>query len=282
MRQLRWKMAVLAAAGLAVAAAASAGGLVVPVFTYAWPGADGNLWYTELVLTNPTGTTVTVNPPAFLPGAMVLTHPCLPPLRPVEVPPGATIVWRPFDVAMDLECPDRAVGALLLDADGPVAVRTRVTNVRDVGVPESGPLEGFGQDVPAVEIDSLPAGGTTLLLPGMIWHPNACGPPAFDSYVGFANPGDEPVTVSLAVSGGAAAGAVIVDGGAVDLPAKIDIPGHGWRQLHLVPAGAKPAVCLAPQRFDLAVTVGGPVAVYGSVVDRSTGDPRTVLPVALE
>jgi len=267
--------------GLAVVQA-HAGEILLPVFTYAWPGFAGNLWYSEISLVNPTAAPIVVDPPTFLGGTIVVPFPCLPPLRQTTVPPHSTVVWRPWDVAMDLGCPSRAVGALLLFADGPLVVDSRVTNVGEGLLPDEGPLRGFGQTIPGREMAALAPAGTRLMLPAMIWHPNACGAVAFDSYVGFANPGDEPVLVKIDLGPGSDETAVKVDGKVMSLPAAIEIPARGWQQVHLQPLDSMLTVCLPPQRFDLLLIPDGPLAVYGSVVDRSTQDPRTILPVELE
>ncbi len=269
-------------AALFVASQAIAGQVLLPVFAHALPGASGNLWYTEVSLINPTQQTITVDPPVFLPGTMQITHPCLPPARQVEVPAESTVIWKPWDIAMELGCPDSAVGALLISADGPLVVTGRMTNVRDEAATETGPLEGFGQTIDGIDVSSLPAGQETVMLPGMIWHPNACGPRQFDAYVGFANPGDEPLDAIIDLGPQAGDSAVYIDHKLMDLPAKVTVPAKSWIQVQLLPVNSVMAVCLEPQRFDLLVTLKGPMAVYGSVVDRSTQDPRTILPVPVE
>ncbi len=273
---------LLAVTMLLVAAQALAGQIVLPVFAYALPGSSGNLWYMEISLINPTQQTITVDPPVFLPGMMNLTHPCLPPLRQIQVPAESTVVWEPWDVATALGCPDRAVGGLLLSADGPLVVTGRMINVKDSEGTRTGPLQGFGQTIEGVAVQSLPGSQQTLMLPGLIWHPNACGPRRFDAYVGFANPTDEPLDAVLDLGPQAGGTSVYVDHKLMDLPARVTVPAKSWVQVQLLPVNSVMAVCLPPQRFDLLVTIKGPMAVYGSIVDRSTQDPRTIVPVPVE
>jgi len=279
---MRKALGVLFVTALLVASQAMAGQILLPVFTYALPGSSGNLWYTEISLVNPTQETITVDPPVFLPGSMDLTHPCLPPARQIQVPAESTVIWKPWDIGMELGCPDSAVGGLLLSADGPLVVTSRVTNVRDWEISTTGPLQGFGQTIDGIDVTALPGPQEVLMLPGMIWHPNSCGPREFDSYVGFANPGDEPLDAIIDLGPQTGDSAVYVDGKLMGLPATVTVPARSWIQVHLSPVNSIMAVCLPPQRFDLLITVKGPMAVYGSVVDRSTQDPRTVLPVPVQ
>jgi len=49
--------------------------------------------------------------------------------------------------------------------------------------------------------------------------------------------------------------------------------------IDLEPSGAAATVCLPPQTTDLFAVASQPIAVVASVVDRSSQDVRTVLPV---
>ncbi len=275
---MRSHAALLLALVLAAPAAAQHR-VVVPVFALGLPGRGGNVWSSELWVTNPGDVPVVVDPPVLLPGRLEEPTPCLPPAEQLVVPPGRTVLWSAAELARSLGCPRLAVGALVVSGDGPFRIRGRMVNVGVVRSSSLGPLQGFGQDVPGVPLEDLLARPRRQLLPGMVWDPLACGPVRFDSYVGFANPSDEAVHVTLDVSGRDGEMLVRLGGRERALPARLTVDGRSWRQLHLEPAGVWPEVCGEPLPFDLVLTLDGPLAVYGSVVDRASQDPRTVLPV---
>ena len=75
--------------------------------------------------------------------------------------------------------------------------------------------------------------------------------------------------------------AVRVNAREIYLPHRLQIPPWSWRQLRLAPATDEDAPCGNIESFLVRVELDGPLAVYGSVIDRSSGDPRTVSPVPL-
>jgi len=256
---------------------------VVPAFAFNLPGHGKNLWTSEIYLANPTDRPVLVETPVVLEGRLVVPRPCLPPIRQLEVPAASSVVWKAEDIAVDLGCAQEIVGALMFRADGPLAVSSRMINRGGLETTMALTLlSGFSQELPGLAVPALPSFGTTYMLPSLVWHRNSCGAVAFDTYVGLANPGDEDVNVTLFLAPGSDDTAMYVDGKLMELPAILKVPARGWRQVHLQPVDSMLAVCLEPERFDLFVTVDGPTALYGSVVDRATQDPRTVMPVALE
>jgi len=286
MRLFAVLVSVLTLPGVAVA-----GDYVVPAFAYNLPGHAKNVWTTELYISNPGSTTVLVNPAVVLKGRLVAPHPCLPPIRPLEVPPHSSVVWTSAEIAFQLGCAEEIVGALLLHADGEVAIDSRMVNVSgQFGEVPQDPSEevpeiilaGYSQQMPGIPVTDLPEQTTHLMLPSLIWHRNACDGSAFDSYVGFANPSDAPVNVTLDLNPELRDAGMLVDGLVVQLPFTMELPARSWRQIHITPQASMLAVCMDPERFDLYVTAAGPVAMYGSVVDRGTQDPRTVFPVALQ
>jgi hypothetical protein len=263
-----------------VAAGAAAGELVLPVFAVRWPGKDGNRWTSEVFMTNPGPATVRVRGPQFLPGVVNTTVPCLPPVPAYrDVPPSRTVMLTASDLSLDLSCPDSALGGLDFDADGPVLISSRVVNDRGLGG-VGGPLSGLGQDVPALESKDLATPGGVYQLPALLWDPFRCAhPPLFEVYIYLANPGSEAVEVTLQQSRTGQPGELVINGVPVPTPHLIRLQAREWRQLKIELGGALPAVCLGPQVVDLFLTATGAVAVVGSVVDRSSQDPRTVLPV---
>jgi hypothetical protein len=272
---------VLVIALLLAAAAAPAGELILPIFAVNAAGPDGTRRSTEVYLVNPEPEPVQVAVAGLLPGRIRGAAPCSTGAAQTRVvPPRSAVVWTASGLAADLGCADEVVGALLLRADGPVRVVGRVVQTPDVGraVP-SGALSGGGQEVEALPVDALPGPGT-LLLPALLWHRNACGFTAFSSAIGFANPGPAPVTAVLDIPGESRR-AMRVDGREVSLPYRLVLEAGRWSELQLAPLDLPEETCLDPESFDLEVVVDGPVAVYGTAVDRWSLDGRTVEPVEL-
>ena len=146
--------------------------------------------------------------------------------------------------------------------------------------PAHGLLAGYGQEFEARPVADLGPG--TFLLPALLWQRNACGTPAFTTTIGFANPGPSPVTVTLDLEDDGGAGSILVEDQQVPLPHSLTLDARSWHQLRLRPVDAPDSGCRDPEPFVLEVHADGPVAFYGSVVDRSTGDARTVQPVPLD
>jgi len=263
-----------------VAASAAAGELVLPIFALRWPGKDGNRWSSEVFLTNPGPATVRVGGPQLIPGILRATVPCLP-LVPAyrEVPPYRTVLLTADELSVDLGCPDSVVSGVAFEADGPVRISSRVVN--DRGTEDVvGALFGLGQEVPALAASELMLPGGVYQLPGLLWDPFRCArPPLFEVYLYLANPGSEPVEVVLQQSRTGQPGDLIINGVPVPTPHVLELRSRQWRQLKVELGGALPAVCLGPQVADLFLTATGGIAVVGSVVDRTSQDPWTVLPV---
>ena len=111
-------------------------------------------------------------------------------------------------------------------------------------------LSGFSQELPGLAESALPAPGTTYMLPSLAWHRNSCGPVAFDTYVGLANPGTVDVTVSLSLGAALDETSIYVDGQPMGVPANIGIPARGWKQARPEPVGSprSPRVRRSPPR----------------------------------
>lgn len=272
----------LVAAAVLVTAPAAADNLVLPVFAHNVKGIGGARWSSELYLTNPGPQPVQVTLASFLPGEIGKPTPCdlfMPPTR--VVPPRSAVVWTSAGLATDLGCASSALGALVLSADGLVHVTSRMVNHADMAEqPAYGLLTGYGQEIEARPLSELAAG--TYLLPALLWQRNACGKPAFATSIGLANPDSSPVTVTLDLEDDGGAGWVMVEDEEVPIPHSLTVPARSWRQLHLRPVEASAGGCRDPEPFLLRVQVDGPLAFYASVVDRSTGDARTVQPVPLD
>ncbi len=265
---------------LCLAGVAAAGELVLPVFALRWPGKDGNRWSSEVFMTNPGPAAVRVSGPQFLPGVINITVPCLPPVPAYrDVPPYSTRMLTASELSLDLGCPDSVLGGLAFEADAPVLFSSRVVNDRGFGG-VGGPLSGLGQDVPALAASELTLPGGVYQFPALLWDPFRCArAPLFEVYIYLANPGSEAVEVSLQQSRTGQPGELVINGVLVPTPHVFTLQPREWRQLKVELGGALPAVCLGPQVVDLFLTATGGVAVVGSVVDRSSQDPRTVLPV---
>ena len=255
--------------------------LVLPVFAHNLEGRSGSLWSSEIYLTNPGEQPVLVELARFLPGNISKPTPCdlfMPPTR--VVPPQSATVWTANGLATDLGCAESARGGLVLRADGPVHVTSRLVNLggdEDQGA--AAVLSGRGEAFEAIPIERLPAAGIHLL-PALMWSRNPCGEPAFDTFVGFSNPGADPVEVVLAIPHEGDR-AVRINGREVFLPHRVLIPENSWRQFRLTPAADEGSPCGTVESFLLRVDIDAPLAIYASVIDRRSGDPRTVVPVPL-
>jgi hypothetical protein len=264
---------------------AVAGDYVVPAFAFNLRGQSKNLWTSEIYLANPGQSPVIVDPPTVLRGRVVLPQQtCLPPMRQLVVAPHSSLVWKAEDIAREMGCAVEIVGALEFTTDGPLSVGSRMINRAEVssGSTATSPLSGFSQELPGVEVAELPPAGQGLMLPTMIWDPDSCAPPKFDSYVGFANPSDETVHVTLSLSPTMSLNEIMLGSSRVELPVVLELAPKSWQQLRVAPVISQGAECVEPQMFDLFLDSDGPVVIYGSVVDRATQDPRTVLPLELE
>jgi hypothetical protein len=281
---MRSTLLLMSAAFVALApTVVGAESFVIPFVAHNARGQDETLWSSEIYLTNLGAQPVQVSLIDFLPGALERSRPCDRPTAPTRVvPPLSSVVWTASGLATDLGCADRAIGSLVLSADGPIHVVSRTVN-HPAGTDHArrGLLAGPGQEVEAISVDQLPGPGESLL-PALIWHRNTCGPREFDTYLGFANPGDVPVVAVLDVPPAAADGGVLVDDVEVELPHAIRVPARSWLQIHLEPKDDPTVRCLGPASFAATVTTDGPLAMYGSVVSRGSSDPRTVLPVPLD
>jgi hypothetical protein len=264
----------------ATAAAAAADEFVVPILAVNWPGHAGNVWNSELFLTNPGPTVVNVGVGKFLPGTVKVGVPCYPPIAAfTSVPPYSTVLVSRRTLWVDLQCPVAALGAMALDADGPVVISTRVVNDRGASTGEL--LSGFGQEVPGVAAADLAVPDAVYTVPGLVWDPFGCGPPAFESYLYLANAGGTDVDVTLQRSRDGTPAQLLVNGKLVVTPYVVTVGAGSFRQLKVDYAGPAPAglACQPPMIVDLFFSASGPVAVVGSVVDRSSQDARTVIPV---
>lgn len=265
----------------AVALPSAAGDLVLPVFALNLEGRFGDIWSSEIYLTNPGDVPVQVELLRFLPGDIDKPTPCdlfMPPTR--VVPAHSAAVWTAAGLATDLGCAESARGGLVLRSDGPLFVTSRLVNL--AGMKNKGDstiLSGRGEAFEAIPIDDLPAAGSHLL-PALMWHRNPCDGSDFDTFVGFSNPGSESVEVLIDVPHEPAR-AVRINNREVLLPHRLTVEGGSWRQFKVAPVVEDGAPCGGVESFMVRIETNAPIAVYASVVDRRSGDPRTVSPVAL-
>lgn len=263
------------------AVSTTAAELVLPVFAHNLPGRHDDFWSSELYITNPGQQPVMVEISRFLPGRLESGGPCDEPMGLARVvPPQSATVWTASGIARDLGCAATARGGLVLRADGPVHVTSRLVNHGRTA--EQGPaavLSGRGEAIEAIPLDALPGPGA-YLLPALMWHRNPCDGALFETAVGFANPGTETVRVTVDIPHEQGR-AVLVDGEEVYAPLELEVPAGSWRQLRLEPGRDGAAGCGGVESFLVRLELAGPVAVYASVIDRSSGDPRAVSPVSL-
>ena len=272
---------IIALAALA-ASAAAAETYLLPVVAHQVPGHAGNRWSSELYLKNGSSEEVTVTLGGLALGRRLPPEPCLT-IVPVtrKVPAHTTVLWPAAELGPDIGCATLALGALVLDTTAPIEIGSRLVNHRSVPPEASLPLHGTGQVVQAIAFDDLPQAGG-YLVPGLIWHRNSCGPEEFVTSVGFANPNENTVRVTLDLPPRLAEGGMRVDGELVELPHVIEVPGRSWVQVRLAPEPSPLTVCMDSEIFDLWIDTDAPIAIYGSVVDRLVQDPRTVMPIERE
>jgi hypothetical protein len=255
--------------------------LVLPVFALNLDGRGGDLWSSEVYLTNPGDQPVQVEIARFLPGNINKPAPCDFFMAPTRVVPAqSATVWTAAGLATDLGCAESARGGLVLRADGPIHVTSRLVN--RAGMDDDGGssvLSGRGESFEAIPRERLPAPGSHLL-PALMWHRNPCDGSDFDTFIGFANLGPDSVEVKLDIPHEAGR-AVRIDGDEVFLPHNVTIPGSAWLQLRLAPTVEEGAPCGGVESFLVRLEINAPVAIYASVIDRKSGDPRTVAPVPL-
>jgi len=255
--------------------------LILPVFALNSANPDGSRSSTEVYLVNTTSEPVQVAVDGLLLGKVRRSASCGQFMSQTHVvPPESAVLLTASGIASDLDCADEVLGALTLHADGELRVTGRVVRHADLGEGTPvGILSGGGQAVAALPTNRLP-GPTALLLPTLLWHRNPCGDIAFSTSVGFANPGFEPVTVTIDIPTERRR-AVRIDGRPVRLPHQLVIQPESWTQLDIAPLDRDDEVCLEPESFDLELLIDGPLAVYGSVLDHRSMDTRTVTPVDL-
>jgi len=255
---------------------------ILPLFALNAQNPDGSRWSTEIYLVNPTTEPVQVAIAGLLPGKIRRSAPCGQFMSQTHVvPPQSAVLWTASGLAKDFGCADEVLGALKLHADGKVQITGRMVRQPDLGeATPIGVLSGGGQPVSGRSISTLP-GPTTLLLPSLLWHRNPCGSAAFSTDLGLANPGLEPVTVTVFLPEERRR-AIRFNGRAVALPHQFVVEPEGWVQFSLSPMERPGEVCLDPETFDLELVIDGPLAVYGSVVDRWSLDGRMVEAVDLQ
>jgi hypothetical protein len=251
--------------------------VVVPAVAYGLPGFGENLWTSEIYFTNPTSVRGTVQMGYILPG--------------YTVPPDAwnscgwTGPWTAhiegnsserYAVGADLCVAQEAVGAYVFEVSEGMVVSSRMINHDPEAIASCCPfLTGFGTEVPGIPLDELPQAGAHLL-PALVWNPDRCGPRTFDTYVGFANPYDVEVNVTIDLAGDSA------DLSNPDFPQNLTVTPLSWQQIAIRAPTSDVATCAGPKLFDLRVDIDGPLAIYASVVDRGRQDGRIVLPLPIE
>jgi hypothetical protein len=201
---------------------------LVPAVAFLIPGHDGNRWSSELYLTNSSSEEITVTLGGLLLGRRRPPEPCLT-IVPVtrKVPAHTTVLWSAAELGPDIGCASLALGGLMFDATAPIDISSRLVN-HGVNPPRpSLPLHGPGQVVDAIAVAELPRDGA-YLLPGLLWHRNACVPEEFVTYLGFANPGDDPVYLTLNLPPSLAELGMRIAGEPVELPHEIEVPAGSW------------------------------------------------------
>jgi hypothetical protein len=253
---------------------------VVPAFAYHLAGVGDNLWSSEIYITNPSGQEAAVRVGEFLPGKITIPVPCGPPSGiPREVPPLSTIVWTAVDIARELGCATEAVGALTFVADREVAISSRMVNEITGPPVQEGFIPGFGLEYPAFAAEATSGAGDRLLLPALVWHPESCSNPGFETAVGVVNLEQQAITVQLSFSGDRGPSQVYIDGELLESPFNFTVHARGWRQIEFSPPDGDDQNCKPAEVVDLLLAPSGEAMAYATVVDRSTQDGRIVLSI---
>lgn len=252
---------------------------LVPVVAWGAPGAAGNRWHTEVYLSNLNDHAVDVVLAATLPLRVVAGPvPCLPPVRPFRVEGLRTLVVVASELNLWLGCPQEYVGGLVFEHPPGVLVGTRMTNTKGFdGDLAPRFLKGFSQEIPGVPFHRLPGKDGPFLIPSLTRNPAACpGGNEYDTYLYFANPQSNDVTVRLASPPGTAFSFRLGES-VVELPYTVKVPAGRVVQLALAPPTSGTVPCAAAEFFDLLFEADGQIGVLASVVDRASNDARTVL-----
>ncbi len=266
-----------------VTGAALAEDLVLPVLAVSWAGKGGNIWSTEVFATNPGPASVSLVIGPFLPGRSKFTTPCGPP-SPFrhEIPAYSTQLISSGELGFAIGCPDMAIGGMVFSAPTPVSLVARVANIAKSPIlgNTSAALSGVGQQIPAIPASQLPGPGATYQIPGLIMDSNPCAAPRFESYLYLANEGVDDVAVTLQQSqDGKTAGELVMSGQPVATPYTFTVPARGWLQFLVQAPPPATETCSEPELVDLFFTTTGSLAIVGTVVDRGSQEPRTVLPL---
>lgn len=278
---MKARIAVWSALMLAVAVTAMAGDVILPTFAWNIPGKGGNNWSSDVYVTNPGPVAIEVTLAEVFIGRLREGHPCLPPspVR-IRVPAYSTTAWVAAHVFMDLGCPEQVLAGLLLRSDHLFVVNSRMVNTRSTPSPESfNPLQGLSQEVPGIPVEALLRRDEVYQVPGLGWEPAPCGPPQFENYLQIANPNGEEVTITIGLDPGFGSDGLAIDGKPVTVPHQVVVKGRSWAQVRVGPVLVEGGQCMPPGVDDLFVRPSAPVALYASVVDRKTQDPRTMMPV---
>lgn len=279
-RGWRWEMTrktvLFLLVGVLIGHLVAAADYLLPGFAWHLPGKAFNTWTSELYVTNTDSAPAEVLAAGLLSGRSRNEHPCLPVIRPLEIPPHSTVLVTAEQLSRDLGCFDQLVGGLVFSGPTGIVIGSRMINhlAGDFGL-----LSGLGQEIPATPFADLPRPGVTYMLPALAADSIGCTTSRVESYVSFANPESSSVEISLTSS--AKSGLAIVGNGLVGItPFRLQVPARGWVQIRVAKAPPIEGGCGSFGLVDLAFETTGPVGVLGSVVDRSSQDPRTVLPVA--
>lgn len=256
---------------------------ILPAFAYHHPGVGDNLWSSEVFITNPNSVPAMVRLGEFFPGRMEIPVPCYPPQGiPREVPPLSTIVWPARDVAREFGCATEIVGGLSILSDRVLSVTSRMVNEKVADSPvDDGFIPGFGFEIPASASDEATVSDERLLIPTLVWHPEACANPAFETAIGVVNLEQYAVTVTLSFTGDDRPDQVVINRRPMISPFEFTVRRRGWKQVSLGPPEGEGGECIPPRVFDVVLDPSGSVIAYATVVDRSTQDGRVVQPVPI-
>ncbi|MFH1176149.1 MAG: hypothetical protein V1750_01985 [Acidobacteriota bacterium] len=258
--------------------------IILPTFAWQLSGEAGNVWSSEVYVTNAGSIPVRVDLAWPIMGRVKEPKMCLiPPPWGINVAPRSSVVFPTRLIYHLISCPDEFVGGLVFSTNGAVTISSRLVNhgAQPHG-PDDGLLAGVGQEIPGISIRDVPRGAGPHTLPALTWHANSCGTPAFETYLQLVNPGAEAVRLTLARNADRTPASLEIDGTVEETPVTITLPPYSWQQLRIAPAPNDSPVCLEPELFDLFLfSPSGPAVVYASVVDRTSQDARTVLPVVV-
>jgi subtilisin family serine protease/PKD repeat protein len=231
-----------------VGAAATVTSAVIPAVAHN-PGASGSEWRTRVALVGAFGSPAATVTLTYVPTAgQSLT-------RTASVPSFHIVAWQDvladlFGVASDAD----TQGRIEIASDLPLVVSARTYDI--------GPKGTLGQAMPAVAAGDGVVSGSPGVLPQLVRNA------AYRTNLGLVNLGPDPCDVRVAFFG--------PDGTELGTALVLHLAGGEWRPVNDALAAAGVTTADVAYGTVEALTDGGRIWGYASVVDNASNDPTTV------